>query len=172
MNKSFIKLLILLIIICTCFNIKINAFSDRNCISKQLNSQINNYNIADKIVESLYDIKSNFIGLNEDELKQLTPQNYLSTSLQRSKQFANEVLCLRNLFSNFNLSKISKEEARKRVNNITEDVIKYRQGIYQKIMIEKVYLDTQTWRYMSNSMDEIKNTTNTIQESLKRIRLN
>ncbi len=172
MKNLFIKILIILIIVCSTFNLKTKAFSEKSYMSQKLISQIHRYNTADRIIESLYDIKSNFIGLNENDIKDITPKMYLAKSLKRSKQLANEIFCLRNLFYKFNLSEITKAEARKRVNNITEDVIKYRQGIYQKIMIEKVCLDSKNWHNISNSMNEIRNTTSSIQENIQKIQLN
>ena len=135
--------------------------------SDNLLQQVNAYAITNNIIETLYDIKSNFIGLTKKEEDAVVPPKYLKSSINRAKQQGREIFCLRTLFYNFKISGITKAAARQRINEITDDVIQYRQGLYQDIMLEKTRVDLKNLLILADALNTIRETTKSIEVNLK-----
>ena len=135
--------------------------------SDKLMQQVKTYTETNNIIETLYDIKSNFVGLTKKEEDVIVPPKYLKSSIDRAKQQGNEIFCLRTLFYNFKITGITKAAAKQRINEITDDVIEYRQGLYQNIMLEKTKVDLKNLVMLADALNTLKETTKSIDNNLK-----
>ena len=135
----------------------------------KLRGLMHKFATTNDLLETLYRIKGNFTGLTQEEEKKAVPPKYLKKSVDRAKQLGLERVDLQNLFYNLKLTGITKAEARDRVNGITEDVIKYRESLYQEIMIEKTRVEMKNLLFIAGAFENIRETSNDINDRLKRI---
>jgi hypothetical protein len=99
--------------------------------------------------------------------KKDVPPKYLKKSISRAKQLGLESVCLQNLFYNFKITGITKTAASERVNKVTDDVIKYRQCLYQNIIIEKTRVEMKNLLIIAGAMDNFTETSKSINDRLK-----